>query len=129
MSLIIQKINNTRMKKMILSIVAMFCITAVMHAQTATVTPVKTTKPVLAKTTAAKKAGVVAATPATTKVQAQATTPKVKPAQVKTAAAANTTAVHLKKDGTPDKRFTAAPKAGPLKKDGTPDKRFKANKP
>ena len=39
------------------------------------------------------------------------------------------TAKHLKKDGTPDKRFkdNKAPK-GPLKKDGTPDKRFKANK-
>lgn len=38
---------------------------------------------------------------------------------------------HLKKDGTPDKRFKenkegAAPKH--LKKDGTPDKRFKENK-
>jgi hypothetical protein len=38
-------------------------------------------------------------------------------------------ATHLKKDGTPDKRFkeNKTPK-GPLKKDGTPDKRFKANK-
>lgn len=36
--------------------------------------------------------------------------------------------VILKKDGTPDKRYTAA-KAKPalvLKKDGTPDKRYKA---
>jgi len=40
-----------------------------------------------------------------------------------------TTTQHLKKDGTPDKRFKAnkTPK-GPLKKDGTPDKRYKANK-
>ena len=36
---------------------------------------------------------------------------------------------HLKKDGTPDKRFkeNKTPK-GPLKKDGTPDMRYKANK-
>ena len=45
------------------------------------------------------------------------------------------TAVPLKKDGTPDKRFkenkevkTEAKPAGPLKKDGTPDMRNKANK-
>lgn len=39
------------------------------------------------------------------------------------------TTQHLKKDGTPDKRFkeNKTPK-GPLKKDGTPDKRYKANK-
>ena len=43
--------------------------------------------------------------------------PQAKPAQ------------HLKKDGTPDKRFKEN-KAKPvhLKKDGTPDKRFKENK-
>lgn len=39
---------------------------------------------------------------------------------------------HLKKDGTPDKRFKenkgAKKAAGPLKKDGTPDMRYKANK-
>ena len=39
------------------------------------------------------------------------------------------TAQHLKKDGTPDKRFKENKAAkGHLKKDGTPDKRFKANK-
>ena len=39
------------------------------------------------------------------------------------------TTQHLKKDGTPDKRFkeNKTPK-GPLKKDGTPDMRYKANK-
>ncbi|WP_428329701.1 hypothetical protein [Mucilaginibacter sp.] len=38
-------------------------------------------------------------------------------------------AQHLKKDGTPDKRFKANKKpAGPLKKDGTADMRYKANK-
>jgi hypothetical protein len=39
---------------------------------------------------------------------------------------------HLKKDGTPDKRYKenkeAKPAAGPTKKDGTPDKRYKSNK-
>jgi len=39
-------------------------------------------------------------------------------------------AKHLKKDGTPDKRFKEnKPPKGPLKKDGTADMRFKANKP
>ncbi|MRG43806.1 hypothetical protein GFS24_01705 [Chitinophaga sp. SYP-B3965] len=53
-------------------------------------------------------------------------------AQTKPAAKKATTAVdtvHLKKDGTKDKRFKENKKAdGPLKKDGTPDKRFKENK-
>ncbi len=42
---------------------------------------------------------------------------------------ADTVKKHLKKDGTPDKRYkeNKTPK-GPLKKDGTPDKRYKANK-
>ena len=37
---------------------------------------------------------------------------------------------HLKKDGTPDKRFkeNKTKPAVHLKKDGTPDKRFKENK-
>jgi len=36
---------------------------------------------------------------------------------------------HMKKDGTPDRRFKENKTAsGPLKKDGTPDMRFKANK-
>ncbi len=34
----------------------------------------------------------------------------------------------LKKDGTPDKRYSIAKNKVPLKKDGTPDKRFKENK-
>jgi hypothetical protein len=49
------------------------------------------------------------------------TTPATKPA---------TTTTHLKKDGTPDKRFkeNKTPPPQHLKKDGTPDKRFKENK-
>jgi hypothetical protein len=39
---------------------------------------------------------------------------------------------HLKKDGTPDKRYkenkNPKPAAGPTKKDGTPDMRYKSNK-
>jgi hypothetical protein len=39
---------------------------------------------------------------------------------------------HVKKDGTPDKRYKenkeAKPAAGPTKKDGTPDMRYKSNK-
>ena len=40
-----------------------------------------------------------------------------------------TKTVVLKKDGTPDKRYSNASKsAGPTKKDGTPDMRYKKNK-
>jgi hypothetical protein len=43
-------------------------------------------------------------------------------------------AKHLKKDGTPDKRYkenknAEKAAAGPTKKDGTPDMRYKANNP
>lgn len=54
-----------------------------------------------------------------------------KPAKAKTETAkpvkADTTksATHLKKDGTPDKRYKENTH---LKKDGTPDKRYKENK-
>jgi hypothetical protein len=46
---------------------------------------------------------------------------------------AKTTTTHVKKDGTPDKRFKenkdgGKPATTHLKKDGTPDKRFKENK-
>ena len=38
--------------------------------------------------------------------------------------------IPLKKDGTPDKRYTAKTETstGPVKKDGTPDMRYKVNK-
>ncbi|MFT4062039.1 MAG: hypothetical protein QM642_06750 [Edaphocola sp.] len=45
--------------------------------------------------------------------------------QTTTKTETKTTVSHVKKDGTPDKRFKDNKK---LKKDGTPDKRFKANK-
>lgn len=45
---------------------------------------------------------------------------------------ASTTAAPIKKDGTPDKRYSVNKKQaaakGPVKKDGTPDKRYKTNK-
>jgi|ERR1700722_10010214 hypothetical protein len=52
------------------------------------------------------------------------TTPATKPA-----ATTSTSTTHLKKDGTPDKRFkeNKTPPAH-LKKDGTPDMRYKENK-
>ncbi len=42
----------------------------------------------------------------------------------------STDARPVKKDGTPDKRFSVnkSTKEGPLKKDGTPDMRYKKNK-
>lgn len=43
-----------------------------------------------------------------------------KPAKAKTE--------HVKKDGTPDKRFKENKEKKHLKKDGTPDERFKENK-
>lgn len=53
-------------------------------------------------------------------------------AQKSTATSANTK--HLKKDGTPDRRYKEnkkeeKPASGPTKKDGTPDMRYKANNP
>lgn len=54
---------------------------------------------------------------------------QAKPAPKKTAGTTKVDSAHLKKDGTPDKRFKEnKTPAGPLKKDGTPDKRYKANK-
>ena len=48
---------------------------------------------------------------------------------VVTAKPATSSPVVLKKDGTPDKRYSNASKsAGPTKKDGTPDMRYKKNK-
>ncbi len=72
------------------------------------------------------------AKPAVTK-QVVTNTTAVKPAgSVKGVSAAKpvkSTAVVLKKDGSPDKRFTATHAAkGPVKKDGTLDMRYSKNK-
>lgn len=63
--------------------------------------------------------GVIAQQKATAQQQ-----PATATAQKKTA-----NAKHLKKDGTPDKRYKENKKASaPKKKDGTPDMRYKENK-
>lgn len=93
------------MKKMLLALMAFMSVSFAMNAQSATPTqPNPTHKP---------------ATKAETK--------KVAPAVAeKHAANASTKEVaHLKKDGTPDKRYKNSEH---LKKDGTPDKRYKENK-
>ena len=54
--------------------------------------------------------------------------PMAKTTTVASKPAATTSAVVLKKDGTPDKRYNNAATTVPLKKDGTPDKRYKGNK-
>jgi len=107
------------MKKLILASVMMMGFISFSFAQTSVT---KTSKPV-AKA-AIKKT--------TTTTLVQATTPPVKttPGKINTAATAKTTDKNvavLKKDGTPDKRYTAKSKTA-LKKDDTPDKRFKENK-
>lgn len=73
--------------------------------------------------------GIAAAQTARKKAPAATKMEKVQPS-----ADAGTATKPLKKDGTPDNRFTVnknnrETKAGPLKKDGTPDRRFKRNKP
>lgn len=74
-----------------------------------------------APATATKAAHQVTKTTKTvdTKAAKVADTKTVKPATT------STTAVKMKKDGTPDKRYKENQH---LKKDGTPDKRYKANK-
>lgn len=68
--------------------------------------------------------------PATTAIAASKTTNTVPAAKAKNEKTASV--VHVKADGTADKRFkenkATAKTAVPLKKDGTPDKRYKANK-
>jgi hypothetical protein len=74
---------------------------------------------------------------ATTKTEQVKTTAKTQAVTTDKSVTVNKTAVdttksHLKKDGTPDKRFkdnkTTVKTTGPLKKDGTPDMRYKDNK-
>ena len=57
------------------------------------------------------------------KLQTAKTEASTKPAMAVKPAGTNS-ALKMKKDGTPDRRFKANQK---LKKDGTPDKRFKEN--
>lgn len=78
----------------------------------------------MAKTPPPKVQKMEAAKPA---VEAKSTMQTTSPAEVKPAMEVKplvaTTAVKVKKDGTPDKRYKAN---AHLKKDGTPDKRYKA---
>lgn len=98
------------MKKMILSAAIMFSCIGFAAAQTAATQPAVTTKVT------------VQPLPVTKPVQA------IKPVK-QSAKPLVTEGVVLKKDGTPDKRYSkTAVKDVPLKKDGTPDQRFKANK-
>ena len=109
------------MKKLFLAAVMMIGFAGISFAQTAKPADTKAKKP--AATSATKST--VAATPATT----PATKPAAKASPATAAKPVASKDVVLKKDGTPDKRYKAAPKTtGPTKKDGTPDKRFKENK-
>lgn len=117
------KLSN-RMKKVItLCMAAMFLVATAMSAQTAA-TP--------AKKDVKKEAKKADAKVTTTKKDV---TKEVKKTDVKATKATTTTAAsaqHLKKDGTPDKRYkenkAAATTTKHLKKDGTPDMRYKENK-
>ena len=101
-----------KMKKLLFAIIAFLSFNASTMAQAAKQVPV---------TAPASKMKVVA--PAA-KVVPMAKTTAVAPKP----AATTTSAVVLKKDGTPDKRYNNAPATVPLKKDGTPDKRYKGTK-
>ncbi len=74
--------------------------------------------------TSVKKTEVKKAVKANTPAAKKPSTPVASPVAMENAN--EHSAVALKKDGTPDKRFKTSKK---LKKDGTPDKRFKARKP
>lgn len=118
-----------KMKKLILASL-IFMATGSLFAQA----PAKVTK---TKTVATQKATTLHAVPAktTTTVTKTAVVKPMTPvakvsssvaAKPKVAVTTKSTAVVLKKDGTPDKRFKAV--TSPVKKDGTPDMRYKQNK-
>lgn len=104
------------MKKFILAALVLLLGTGVGFAQQA---PAKTQQE---KTKHVKKEATAAKTKASASTQ-QTTAAATTSTQQATAAA--TTSNHVKKDGTPDKRYKQNKH---LKKDGTPDKRFKDNK-
>ena len=90
------------------------------------------TAPVATKVVALNKVTKQAPATSVTAPVTTAAKPAIKTVAVtKPVAVVNTnSAVQLKKDGTPDKRFKANTDvaSGPLKKDGTPDMRYKTNK-
>ncbi|MCW3093330.1 MAG: hypothetical protein JWP81_4399 [Ferruginibacter sp.] len=109
------------MKKMILAATLVIGLLSFSNAQTVKPAPAKPKKVTEVKATTQVAP---AAQPVKT-TTAKAAKPVVAPAK-----AVNAQGVVLKKDGTPDKRYSAAtakPK-GPVKKDGTADLRFKSNK-
>ena len=113
------------MKRIIITVIAFFGISAATFAQAAT--PAKDTKsPAVVKHTAIK------AKPAAT--TAKADVAKTATATKAVTPVAKSTATPVKHDGTPDQRYKANKDAAKAKKthlksDGTPDKRFKDNKP
>lgn len=123
-----QQLKTNKMKKVIIAAMALLFINASSFAQAVPVS----------KTTAAPTMTVVKKE--VKKKDATKVVPIAKATKATTApkAAATTTAVGIKKDGTPDKRFKNAnaktvaasttTTSAPLKKDGTPDMRYKANK-
>lgn len=103
----VAKFKTNYMKKIILAALVLLLGTGIGFAQQA---PAKTTQD---KAKHAKK-------------EATAVKPKSSTSEQHVASAAtSTSSTHLKKDGTPDKRYKQNKH---LKKDGTPDKRFKSNK-
>lgn len=100
------------MKKILLAAIALLGLNVATFAQAV---PAK--KPEPAKQAKVVKMNTPAAKPAT-----QVPVAKPAPAPAKPVVAAGT---HVKKDGTPDKRYSENKR---LKKDGTPDKRYKENK-
>jgi hypothetical protein len=125
------------MKKVLIAAIALLGLSASSFAQATPTKKVDATKTTVTKKETKKTEPVKAVNPSTAK---KATPPvadiktvstKKTTTETKTAAAnkANNGAVVLKKDGTPDKRYSSSKTAaGPVKKDGTPDKRYKENK-
>ena len=132
------------MKKVIIVALALVGFSAASFAQAVAVKKTTPSKIQLVKkqTTATVPSKVVALNKVTKQARAAAVTaplakvttatPAIKRVAVtKPVAVANTnSAVQLKKDGTPDKRFKTNTDvaSSPLKKDGTPDMRYKGNK-
>ena len=109
------------MKKLLLTAVLFAGFTGISNAQTQKKEEKKTEVKMAPAPTAAKPATIKKTTSVTPAIKV---TPAASPVAVERAN--NHSAVVMKKDGTPDKRFKKAKK---LKKDGTPDMRYKNNKP
>jgi colicin import membrane protein len=129
-SIVFKHLNFTIMKKLILAAAMMIGFISFSTAQqiSASATNAKkkaakevstqTTKPV-AQEQAVKKGAV--SSPAVAKTAA-------KPKEASAAKNVSSAGVVLKKDGTPDKRYSNSAAKGPVKKDGTPDMRYSKNK-